>query len=181
MVMKFRLALVVLLLAALFRLVPHWPNFTPLGAMGLFGAACFSDRRMAWMIPFMALFLSDLVLNNMVYRAYFPTFTWFTSVWAYASLAVVMLMGQVWLRRGISAERVLGASLSGSLLFFLVSNFGVWASGGMYPPNFSGLLLCYAAGLPFFTNTVLGDLFFSGVMFGSYAYLSNRLQVAQTA
>ncbi len=142
--------------------------------MGLFAAAYFDRRWMSLALPFAAVFLSDLVLNNVIYRAYFPTFTWFTSVWTYVSLAAIVLAGQGWLSRRVSPGRVIGASASASLLFFLISNFGVWASGGLYPPTASGLTLCYAAGLPFLGNTLLGDLFFSGVLFGAYALLQRR-------
>jgi hypothetical protein len=172
--MKIRFAAALILLAALSRLLPHPPNFTPIGAMALFGAAYFNRRWLALAIPFGALFLSDLLINNILYREFYPQFTWFTSGWIYGAFALVMLLGLAVLRRRVSAPRLLAGSLGASLLFYLVTNFAVWAQGGMYPPTWEGLMLCYAAGLPFLGNTLAGDLFFTGVLFGTYAWVSNR-------
>lgn len=168
--MKFRIALVLIILAALTRLLPHPQNFTPLGAIGLFGAAYLNRRWLALLVPFSALFLTDLFLNNVIYRQYYAGFTWITSIWIYAAFALVMLTGWLALRHQRSTQRVVLASITASLLFFLVSNFGTWAETAMYPKTAAGLLGCYAAGLPFLGNTVLGDLFFSAVLFGGYAW-----------
>lgn len=169
-----RLAFALIVLAALTRLLPHPSNFTPIGAIGLFGAAYFQRRWLALLVPFAALFVSDLLLNNIVYRAYYPTFTWFTSGWIYGTFALVMLAGWLMLRRRVSVGNVLGASLTASLIFFLVTNFSVWLQSGMYPQTPAGLLACYTAGLPFLTNTVLGDLCFSAVLFGVYEWATRR-------
>jgi hypothetical protein len=76
--------------------------------------------------------------------------------------------------------RVMGASLSASMIFFLISNFGVWAVSGMYGKSFADLLLCYTAGLPFLGNTIVGDMFFSAVMFGSYEWVMRQKFATQT-
>lgn len=173
--MKYRLAIVLIILAAFSRLLPHPQNFSPLSAMALFGAAYFSRNWIMLAVPFAALFLSDLFLNNIVYRAFYPDqFVFITSWWIYAAFALVMLTGMGWLGNKISTGRIFGASLSASLVFFLVSNFSTWAEGTMYPKTFAGLAACYTAGLPFLSNTVLGDLFFCTVMFGAYALVSRR-------
>jgi hypothetical protein len=172
--MKLRLALALVVLAALTRLLPHPHNFTPIGAMGLFGAAYFSRRWLALAVPFAALFLSDLVLNNVVYREFYPQFTLITSWWIYAAFALVMALGWLVLRARVTPARVLVGSLGASVVFFLVTNFSVWLGSGMYPPTPAGLLACYTAGLPFFGNTVLGDLFFSGALFGAYSLFMQR-------
>lgn len=169
-----RLAFALIVLAALTRLLPHPNNFTPIGAIGLFGAAYFQRRWLALLVPFAALFVSDLLLNNIVYRQYYPTFTWFTSGWIYGAFALVMLAGWILVRRRVSAGNVLGASLTASLIFFLVTNFSVWLQSGMYPQTQAGLLACYTAGLPFLTNTLLGDLCFSVVLFGVYEWAAGR-------
>lgn len=178
--MKYRIALILILLAALTRLLPHPPNFTPLGAIGLFGAACLQRRWLAWAVPFVALFITDLILNNVIYSAYFTGFTWFTSFFTYAGIGLVVLLGWFLLRNAVSFQRVVAASFGASVLFFLVSNFGTWATTALYPKTFAGLMSCYAAGLPFFGNTVLGDLFFSGVLFGGYAWVL-RSKLAATS
>jgi len=139
------------------RLLPHLPNFTPIGGMALFGAA-HGSRRSAIVAPLAAMALSDLVLGSHGSLPY-----------VYASFVLIALMGMVVFRNGVSAPRVVGASLASSLILFFVSNFGVWASGTMYARTWQGLLTCYAMGLPYLRNGMVGDLFYAGVFFGGYA------------
>ncbi|MBK9335706.1 MAG: hypothetical protein IPM98_03605 [Lewinellaceae bacterium] len=175
-IMKYRIALVLVLLAALTRLLPHPHNFTPIAAIGLFGAAVFERRMLMFFVPFAALFLSDLFINNVIYAAYQTGFAWYTSLWIYAAFAAVIVVGRLLLQNQISTKKVVGASLSASVIFFLVTNFSVWVESGMYPKTLSGLTACFAAGVPFFGNTILGDLFFSAVLFGGYAWaMQNKL------
>ena len=168
--MKFRIALLLLILAAMTRLLPHPPNFTPLGAIGLFGAAYLQRRWLAIFIPFAALFLTDLFLNNVIYSAYFSGFTWITSIYIYLAMGLVVLIGWAALKQSVSMKRVVASSLGASIVFFLVSNFGTWAQSALYPKTAAGLMACYTAGLPFFGNTILGDLVFSAVLFGGFAW-----------
>jgi hypothetical protein len=172
--MKLPFAIALVFIAALTRLLPHPDNFTPIGAMALFGAAYFSRQMLTLAVPFIALFISDLVLNNVIYRQYFPEFTLITSWWIYAAFGLVMLAGWLLLRQKVSPARVISASLFASAIFFIVTNFSVWLEGTMYPKTAAGLMACYTAGLPFLKNTVLGDLFFSGVMFGTYEWALRR-------
>ncbi|MFN0013168.1 MAG: DUF6580 family putative transport protein [Saprospiraceae bacterium] len=175
--MKFRVAIVLVILAALTRLLPHPHNFTPIAAIGLFGAAVFERRWLAFLMPFAALFLSDLFLNNIIYAQYYDGFVWFTSGWIYLAFALVALIGRSSLLNKVSVKNVAMASLSASLSFFLVTNFSVWLESTLYPKTLGGLAACYTAGLPFFTNTVLGDLFFSAVLFGGYAWAMNNFRL----
>jgi hypothetical protein len=169
--MKFRLALTLILMAAATRLVPHPDNFTPIGAIGLFSAAYFSKRWMAIAIPFISLFLSDLFLNNVLYAQYFDGFTLITSWWIYAAFALTIGLGWLALHgRAFSPGKTALVSLATSIIFFLVTNFGHWADYNMYPKTFAGLMTCYAAGLPFLKNAILGDLFFCTVLFGIYEW-----------
>lgn len=110
----------------------------------------------------------------MLYSAYFEGFAWITSGYIYLAMGLVVGNGLLQLRKKTSGQRIVAASLSSSALFFLVSNFGVWAESTMYPKTVAGLLGCYTAGLPFFGNTILGDLFFSAVLFGGYAWAVQR-------
>jgi hypothetical protein len=175
--MKYRLAFALIALAALTRLLPHPNNFTPLGAIALFGAAYFSRQWLMLAIPFAALFLTDLFLNNVIYRElYGNQFTLITSWWIYAAFAVVMLAGMGWFRNKVNGVRIIGASLSASAIFFLVTNFSVWLESGMYPQTFTGLAACFTAGIPFLGNTVMGDLFFSMAMFGIYEWSMGRFK-----
>ena len=163
----------IVFLAAISRLLPHPPNFTPVGALALFGAAHFR-RHIAVLIPFIALWFSDLLLNNLVYAAQFPElydgFSWFGSPAVYLSFGLVSLLGMRLLRK-ISWQSVLGASVAGSLLFFLITNFAAWVNNPFYPQNVAGLMQSYIAGIPFFWNSLAGDVFFAGVLFGSFAAL----------
>jgi hypothetical protein len=143
--------------AAALRLVTHPPNFSPIDAMALFSGAYLARRWLAFAAPLAAMVISDSVLG------------FYSGVWVtYLAIALVVLLGSVALRR-VSALRVGGAAVAGSVLFFLVSNFGTWALGTMYPLTAAGLAACYVAAIPFFQNTLVGDLFYSGLLFGGFA------------
>ena len=174
-----RISIALIVVAALTRLLPHPDNFAPIGAMGLFAAAYMGHRWAAFAVPFVALFVSDLILNNAIYSQYFDGFVFVTSWWIYAAFALVILLGLGLLHgQKISPLRVGGVSILGSLLFFTVTNLSVWLESGMYPRSSEGLLLCFTAALPFLDNTILGDLFFSTVLFGVYEWTKSRNWVA---
>jgi len=156
--------LAAILAAAALRLVPHPPNFTPIGAMALFSGAYLGRRgAVALVAPLGALFLSDLVLG--FYRG-MPT--------VYFSVALIVIIGWVALRR-VSPIRVGGAVIASSVLFFMLTNFGTWLSSGFYPRTLAGLEACYIAAIPFFQNTVAGDLFYAAVLFGGFALLERTV------
>jgi hypothetical protein len=169
--------LIMLILLAVFsRLIPHPHNFTPIGGIALFGAAYFSSRWIALLIPLLSMWLSDLVINNTVYSAYYDSFQWFGSIWVYAAFLPIALLGMYTLQR-ISVFRVAGAAFGASVIFFLLTNFGVWMGSIAYPQTLAGLLACYAAGIPFFGNTLLGDLVYSGMLFGVFVWASSKRPV----
>lgn len=165
-----------ILAAAVSRLIPHPYNFAPIGAMSLMGAAYFSDKKLSFILPLLAMFLSDLLINNVLYASYYQGFTIFTPgfAWVYGSIALIVIAG-IFLLKKVTLPRVLIGSLSASVIFFVVSNFGVWLSDPDYPLNLGGLLLCYEMAIPFFHNTVLGDLVYSGVLFGGFEYAKTRI------
>jgi hypothetical protein len=174
--LRFSVISVIILLAAISRLIPHPANFAPIGGMALFGAAYYSKRYWVFIIPITSMWLADLVLNNVVYAQYFDHFVWFYQgcYWTYGAFILIGLIGFVTLKR-IRIQNLILTSLLASIVFFLLSNFGVWASTYMYPKNFSGLIACYTAGLPFFKNTVMGDLVYSGVLFGAFEFAQRRI------
>ena len=140
--------------AAILRLVPHPPNFTPIGAMALFSGAYLGRRAIAFAAPLAALLVSDAVLgfySGMEFQ--------------YLSVALVVLLGWLALSR-VSLLRLGAVTLASSILFFAISNFGVWLVSGMYPHTAAGLAACYVAAIPFFQNTVAGDLFYVTLLFG---------------
>ena len=146
-----------ILVATVLRLVPHPPNFTPIGAMALFSGAYLGRRgAVAFLAPLGALFLSDLALGF-----YHGMAT------VYFSVALIVMIGVVALSR-VSPIRVGFAALASSVLFFVVTNFGMWLSSGFYPRTLAGLEACYVAAIPFFQNTVAGDLFYAALLFGGF-------------
>ena len=152
------LALGMILMAAFSRLIPHAWNFTAIAGMALFAGAHLPNRWLAISVPLVALFLSDLVLglhSGMVF-IYIPFL-----IIALASFSFLRNPAgkNAWMKIGFS-------SLAASLFFFAFSNFGVWLSSGMYTRDMQGMITCYAMGLPFLGNQIVGDLFFSGVLFG---------------
>jgi len=158
------------LVAAAMRLVPHPPNFTPIGAMALFGGAYLGRRALAFAAPLGALLLSDLVLGF-----YHGMAT------VYFSVALIVMIGMVALSR-VSPIRVGLAALASSVLFFVVTNFGMWLFSGFYPRSLAGLEACYVAAIPFFQNTVAGDLFYATLLFGGFKLaemLAPRLKAAE--
>lgn len=163
-----------IVVAALTRLLPHPPNFSPVEAIGLFGGAYFACRSCAVLVPLVALLLSDLALaaiNGGMYASWFGG----AGIWlVYLCIAATALMG-FGLRGKVTGARVLGYALAGSTLFFLVTNFGAWLGNPLYPQSASGLLAAYVAGIPFFKWTVLGTLFYAAVLFGGFALLRSRV------
>ncbi len=160
--------------AALARLVPHPANFTPIGALALFGGASFTQRPLAFLVPVAAMLLSDIVLGYGFHRA-MPS--------VYMSFLLTVLMGQYLKRPGQNpkASSIAAASVLSSTLFYMLTNFSVWISSGMYPHTVTGLLTCYTMALPFFGNTLAGGLFYSAVMFGSARLADRRILKPATA
>ena len=160
--------ILIVIAAAATRLLPHPPNVTSLTALALFGGACFADRRLAFAIPLLALVLSDAVLGlagswkEMVVDAHVEV--------QYLAFAGVVALGLA-LGRRRSGWRVAGFTLAGSLVFFGVSNFGVWLFQSMYPKSLEGLAACYIAAIPFFRNSLLGDAGYAVLLFGGLAVL----------
>ncbi|MGA9119905.1 MAG: DUF6580 family putative transport protein [Bacteroidota bacterium] len=156
-----------ILAAALSRLLPHPANVTPVTALALFGAV-YLDRRSAFLVPLAAMFLSDLVLG-------------FHSdmFWVYGSFVAIVGIG-FWLKHHRSVPAMVVASLTGSIVFYLLTNFGMWmVPSSLYQHTMAGLIECYVAGIPFFRNTLLGDLAYVGVLFGLFALLERLVPSLQ--
>ncbi|MCP3927884.1 MAG: hypothetical protein GY705_02150 [Bacteroidetes bacterium] len=169
----------IILAAAICRLIPHPPNFTPIGGMALFGAAYFSRKYLAFLIPFAILWISDLVLNNFVYTSFAESgFQWFGNVWVYAGFALIVVLGIGLLKR-VKFQNLLIATLGASLVFFIITNFGVWMGMSLYPKTAAGLMACYIAAIPFFLNTILGNLLFTGLLFGIFEWMSRKVPQLQ--
>lgn len=165
-----------IVLVALSRLLPHPPNFTPVESMALFGGAYLLDRRLALLIPLAAMFVSDIALSLMHGGLYLDHLASLPYLAVYTCILLCSLMG-FGLRGKVNGVRVLGYSLAGSIVFFAITNFATWLSADAIPGHTAcaqGLVPCYVAAIPFFQWTVLGTLFYSALLFGSYAVLRRR-------
>jgi hypothetical protein len=149
-----------ILVAVIARIVPHAPNFTPIAAMALFGGV-YMARKQAFILPIAAMVLSDFVIG-------FDSIPMRLTV--YGSFLMMVLIG-FWLKSHKKFGNTLAASLFGSVLFFMATNFMVWAEGSLYAKGLTGLLESYTFAIPFFKNTLLGDLFYTGVFFGGYEFV----------
>ena len=159
---KFLFILLLIVLSVIFRFINVIPNFSPIAAIALFGAAYFSDKRDAFIVPILAMFISDLFIGL------HPT------MWAvYFSFVLTVFIGFN-LRKRRSVSRIIVSSLLSSVLFFIITNFAHFLF--YFPHTFQGLIQCYIDGIPFFRNTVLGDLIFCGVLFGSYYLASLKIK-----
>lgn len=180
------LVLVALVIAAaLTRLLPQPPNFSPVIAIALFAGAYFADRRWALLVPLAAMLLSDLALAAIQGGLYLQHLASPVALSVYACILLSTLLG-FGLRGKVSGGRVLGGSVAGSVLFFAVTNFMVWATAAVIPGHahcLAGIAPCYAAAIPFFHWTLLGTLFWSAVLFGGFALLRRQVPAlrAQTA
>ena len=156
-VLRAILAAVMIILAAVVRILPHPWNFTPIGAMAIFSGAMFRDRRIAFLFPLVALFAGDLFVG--LHRL-IPV--------VYASFLLSVLIG-TWLANRRSILRIGGAVFLGSLQFFFITNFAIWKVFDTYPHTPAGLAACYLTGLPFFGNTLAGDALYATLFFGTFA------------
>ena len=160
---KFYLVTAMIFAAAMMRIIPHWPNFTPIAAIALFGGTFLKRKDLAFMVPVAAMLLSDLIIG-------------FHSTMLPVYLSFIAIVGfGLFLQRRLTVMNTITASVVASLLFYLVTNFASWSSGMMpYPMNVAGLMQSYIAGLPFLFNGLLGDLFYTSVLFGAAYLVTNR-------
>lgn len=159
--------LCMIIAAAIARLIPHWPNFTPVAAIALFGGTYINRKYLAFLVPVIAMLLSDLVIG-------FHSFM----IAVYASFLLTVVIGFV-IRRKPGILSIAAGSLISSVLFFLVTNFAVWMLTPAYSSSFSGLITCYVAGIPFFSNGIIGDLFYNALLFGSFYTITSRFPALQ--
>lgn len=164
-------ALTLTVAAAFVRLIPHPPNFAPVGGLALFGGARLKGWQ-AYLIPVLVMLLTDPILSHL---SGFPAFSAMTPV-IYASFLINVLLGRMFLKDTIQPARIAAVAVAGSTQFFVITNFFVWlGAGAFYARDAAGLMACYVAALPFFGRTMLADLFYSGVLFAAHYALSRKL------
>lgn len=152
----------IVLVAAASRLLPHPANVAPITALALFAGAHFERRWLAFAVPLSAMFLSDIFIG-------FYDQMWVT----YIAFSAVVCIGFA-LRGRVRALPVVGAALGSSVLFFLVTNFSLWLPYDLYPKTAEGIVAGYVAALPFFAHTLLGDLFYTVLLFGGFAVAERK-------
>lgn len=162
-----------IIFAALSRVVmyPLHIYFSPVIAMALFGGSCFADKKYSFALPLLAMFFADLMFEFFFVA---PGFWGWGQLVNYAALLLVTLLG--FSLRKLSVLNVIAASAASSLIFFLVSNSGVWLfDKGTYAKDVYGWLDCLAMGIPFLKNGLIADFFYSSVFFGGYSILAARV------
>ncbi len=149
----------------------QWWNFASLGAVSLFSGVMFKNKPYAIALPLVALLVSDIYLQFTKGYGFYGVSQYFV----YGSMLAIVLLGNMMKR--INVVNVFGFSIASSVIFFLLTNFGTWFAGffpseavpAMYPMNIGGLITCMEMGIPFYKNTLISDVVFSGVLFGAYA------------
>jgi hypothetical protein len=175
--------------AALSRVAPHPDNVAPMAAVALFGAAVSPRRWLAVVMPFAALIASDALIEvthrlvqGTAWEPYQRSWGFYPGQWAnYACLLVTVALGLL-LRQRRNAPAIAAVTLLNAVVFFLLSNLAVWATSGMamYPKTWAGLMECYAMALPFFRNSLLGDVFYVTALFGCLALAEARISAVRT-
>lgn len=164
--------------AAFTRLFPHYPNFTAIGAMAVFGGSVIKDRKLAFLLPLSALFLSDVCLQLFTFtKGFYGTSQYFV----YAAFFIITALAGFIKKRSVT-NIALAAVWSGAV-FFILSNLGVWLSSDFYPKTLAGLGACYWAAIPFYKNelfgnfvlnSIMGNAFYSAILFGAYAIAERK-------
>jgi len=158
---KLGFILIAILTIAFWRILPHPANVTPVMATALFCGAYLKDKKMAFLLPLLAMLVSDLFIGLHG-----------SMLFVYGSIAITVGAGIVFLQQYKKPLHIFTTTVVCSLIFFFVTNFGAWLySAALYPRSVEGLLQAYVAGIPFYRNSILGDLFFAAVLFGGYAFI----------
>ena len=166
-------------LAAISRYFPHPPNFTAIGAMAIFGGATLSNKKLAFILPIGALFLSDLALQLFTStKGFYGTSQYFV----YAAFFIITAIATLMKKR--SAINIVLAAVWSGIIFFIISNFGTWISGDIYPKTMAGLSTCFLAAIPFYQNdffgnfalnAIYGNLFYGALLFGVYSVIERKI------
>jgi hypothetical protein len=158
-------------------------NFTPLGAMALFGGCYYQDKWKAYLVPLLTLWLTDIILNRFLF---FHEWVFFYTgfAWVYGSFALMVLIGHSMKR--VSVKSVVLSAVAGAIVHWLVSDIGVWIGGGMdittglpYTHDWHGLMMCYYLALPYMKNLLISNLVFGAIFFGVFELLQKRFTALQ--
>lgn len=161
------------------RMLTPLINFTPIGAMALFGGTYFRSRTKSFLFPLLALLISDVLLMQLFYPGLRSGLLYSGWVWTYASFALMVFIGRA--VKKVNVKNILIASLSAALVHWIVTDYGVWLAGGLdmatgkeLQKNLHGLVQCYVQALPYLKNMLVGNILFSAIMFGGFEYMQHR-------
>lgn len=173
---RFMFVVVAIFLAAISRVLPHPANFTPIAAMALFAGAFMADKRLAFVIPLLAMFLSDCLLQLITGYGFHNTM-----VFVYGSFCITVGLGFL-LKQKNKAGRIILLSILSSCIFFVLTNFATWWLEGtngapLYQHTWQGLVSCYVNAIPYFQNELLGNLCYCGILFGSFYFAKSKFPV----
>jgi hypothetical protein len=171
--LEFKILLSMIIFAVLTRVaippfIGHPPNFSAIDAIALFCGAYFGRRFIAFIVVFLSVWIGDVFLNKIFMNDWVLFYSGF--YWQYGCYFLITFLGTT-LKDKVKPIHLASACLSSAVLFFVISNFGVWCSGFLYPLNLDGLVACYVSAIPFFKNTLFSDLFFSILLFVSFGLI----------
>jgi len=178
------LAVILIVVAAISRLIPHPPNFAPIASLAIFGGSVIANKKYALILPLGALLLSDILFELFTSTQGFYDIS---QTFVYGAFILITLLATR--IKQPNTKNVLFACLWGGVIFFVLSNFGVWLTGEFYPKTFTGLIACYEAAIPFYKNDLFGnmllntfmsDFFYTALLFGAY-YLIQKFTFSRKA
>ncbi|MDQ6903326.1 MAG: hypothetical protein M3139_09985 [Bacteroidota bacterium] len=147
-------------------------NFTPIGAMALFGGAYFNKPWKAYLFPLLTLWLSDIILSRFVYQHQWQLF-YHGAYWIYGAFVLMVIAGK-YVLRNVTVKNILLSAFAITFIHWVIADLGVWSAGSLYPKTISGWWACMAAAIPFERNFLCGTLLYAAVMFGSFAWMKTK-------
>ena len=153
-------------------------NFTPVGAMALFGGAYFTSKK-AYLFPILTLWLSDILLSRFVYNHEWQLF-YSGFYWVYGAFALMVVAGN-YLLKNVSVKNILASAIVITFIHWIIADLGVWLAGSMYPKTIGGFCACLTAAIPFERNFLSGTLLYSAIMFGSFEWMKSKYPLLRTA
>lgn len=184
---RFFVLLLFILVAGVLRItaaghITPFSNFSPVGAMALFGGAYFADKWKSYLFPLLTLFLGDVIMSQTIYKAYATGIMYEGWYWTYLGFAAMVLIGQVMIKK-VKITNIVFASVGAAIVFWLLADFGTFMShhnidmttGLPFTRDVQGLVKCYIQGLPLVKNTILSNLVYSGIFFGLFELMQNKI------
>jgi hypothetical protein len=185
---RFFTLLGITVLVGIWRVVSHktgysaLSNFTPIGAMALFGGAYFKEYWKAFSFPLLALFLSDVVMMEIFYGDFSNGILYNGWYWTYGAFILMVIIGQ--LIKKVSFRSVVFSAFGAALAHWIITDFGVWlmgctdiTTGKLYTKDFAGLIKCYTLAIPYFKNMLLGNLIYGAILFGGFEFAKSKFPV----